>query len=262
MMKKLIGFSLMLAMIFSMTAYPAATETDESPITISWINTRWDYRDYGNFGMQNWTGGSQLRNGAVFLFECILNLGGLDLIEDKIRVVAVNTVSKKRYKLHYEPFYWPPASGVLEYWALAVQPNESMFEGEWKFIVHGKDSDGNRHRQVDVAPAPQEVFPADIGHVTVKRSGGAYEVCWSGIGAPNTVDLNYRVLVIETATSDIAAVLVGKWQDGNGAGTYDLFSNKVTFTIPPQYAGDAYAIRLANILQGNKALYYLVLPNN
>ncbi|MGB5749484.1 MAG: hypothetical protein WBM69_21070 [Desulfobacterales bacterium] len=254
---------IILAVILLIPAYVVAGITDEFPVNFYWANTQWDYRDYGNYGTSNFTGGSQMRTGAGYLFECEIRPGGLlGNVEDVKKVEAVNTLTKKHYILHYDPFFWPSYGRIMDYWELKVQPDDSMFEGNWKFVLYYQGIDGQKHRQVLITTPPAKTFPPEIAHVTVNRSGDSFEVSWSGIGPPNPPLINYRVLVFPEGSSDVIEDIRGDWQGGGSltTGTYDTNLNKVTFTIPGIYGGEAYGIRLATSMINNRSLYYMVLP--
>ena len=260
-MKKTMWIPLFLGMLLLVPAISGAVVIDPSPDNFSWVNINWDYKNFGNYGDLKLIGGSQLRTGAAFRFECEIYTGGLlDNLGDVIRVEAMNTLTKKRYILHYDPFFWPAYGGIMQYWTLIVQPHESMFEGKWKFRLYYRGSDGNKHLQVLTAQPPAKIFPAQIAHVTVKRSGGSFEVSWSGIGNPDIPLINYRVLVFQGV--DVIEDIHGDWEGGGTmtTGTYDTIANKVTFTIPATYAGEDYGIRLASSTLMNRSLYYLILP--
>jgi len=258
-MKKTTLF-IILGIILLIPAYSGADITDPSPVNFYWANINWDYRDFGNYGTLNWIGGSQLRKGSGFRFECEIRTGGLlDNINDVTRIKVYNIVTKKHYLLNYEPFLWPRYGGIMDYWALIIQPSEWMFESNWRFILYYKGSDGHNHKQFLLTTPPKKVFPADIAHVTINRAGGSFEVSWSGIGPPSQI-INYRVLVFDGA--DVIEDFHGDWEGGGTltTGTYDTNSNKVTFIIPAMYGGEAYGLRLANSTFMNRSLYYMTLP--
>ena len=255
-MKKSMLF-IILGIIILLPAYSGAVIIDPSPpINFSFVNVKWDYKDFGNYGTSNYIGGSEMRAGAYFVFECIIVTGGqLVNIEDVIKIEVLNTLTKNSYELHYFPF------SNYHYWFLSVAPDDSMFKGIWKFVLRYKGSDGETHRQVKTIAAPEKAFPAKIAYVTLTKSGSAFEVSWSGIGSPGppNAQIDYRVVVFDAATEDIILDLKGDWAGGTD-GTYDPTLNKVTFTIPREYGGDEYYIRLANMIFSNRSLYHMILP--
>ena len=107
-MRRTIRVPLILGMILFIPAYSGAETAvlDENPNNFEFARLRWDFREYGNLGT-NWIGGSRLRTGAFYVFECEIIPGGfLDDIGDVIKVVAVNTLSNRPYILHCGPFYF------------------------------------------------------------------------------------------------------------------------------------------------------------
>ena len=253
---------IILGIILLIPVYSSAI-IDQSPVNFYWARTKWDYRYYGNIGSLNSIGGSQLRTGAGFVFECEIRTGNfLANIEDVSKVEAVNTLTRKRYILHYNPSFWPAYDGIMDYWELKVQPDNAMFEGNWKFVLFYKGSDGEKHRQILITPPPEKAFPAEISHVTINRTVDSFKVSWSGIGPPNPPLINYRVIVFPDGSPDAIEDIHGDWEGGGSltTGTYDASVNKVTFTIPGIYGGEAYGIRLANGIANNRSLYYMILP--
>jgi hypothetical protein len=159
-MKK-IGVVLILGMILLIPAYSVAETPvlDNGTDNFEFARLRWDFRDYGNLGT-NWIGGSRLRTGAFFVFECeILTGGHLQNIEDVTKVVALNTLSNRQYILHYDPFYF--GDYLVQYWLLLAQADDSMF-APWKFILHYNGSDGKEHQQIQTVLPPEKAFPAEI----------------------------------------------------------------------------------------------------
>jgi hypothetical protein len=194
-------------------------------------------------GTYNWIGGSQLRTGAFFVFECETSRGPSD---GDLKVVAVNTSSNREYILQYEPFTF--LGSDVYYWLLLVQPDESMFGGEWEFNLYYNDDPV----QTQTIPPPAKVYPAKIGNVTLEQYEYYFGVSWSGIGDPKKdKKVNYQLLVTDSAGVNI--------YEAYSPGYYDSSSNKVTFYINKEdYSG--YGVRLASGIYGNRSLYYMILP--
>lgn len=255
-MKQTIGVALILGMILLIPAYPSAETAilDEGSPNFDFARLRWDFRDYGSLDTDILIGGSRLRTGAFFVFECeIVTVGDLNDIGDVTKVVAVNTLSDRQYILHYDPFYFE--GFLVQYWLLLVQANQSMFDNEYEFILHYNDSDGNPHQQIKIASPPEKVFPAEIGEVAVNRIQGYFEVSWSGIGEPGP-EINYHVLVVDNTGLDVFEFYYPGYY-----GFYDSSSNKLFFYIPQKYGGKKYGLRLANGIFTNRSLYYMTLQD-
>jgi hypothetical protein len=222
---------------------------------------RWEYRDFGNYGASHHIGGDQQRKGAYFRFESTIVTGGfLDKIEDVIYVVARNTGTNKRYFLHYDPYVW--IGTFMDSWFLFVQPADWMFQDDWVFILAYNGSDAQIHLQFVMEPAPPAAFPVQPSHINVTKSPDSFIISWSGIGDPNTQpSINYKVRVFEAGEKNWIVDILGDWEGGGTlvTGTYDATLNKVTFAVPGAYGGEAYGIRLENMLPGNRSSYYMIL---
>jgi hypothetical protein len=244
--------------------YSSAEVWDSSPTNFWWAKSGWDYRDYNNYGTSHFTGGSQLKSGASVQIECEIKTGGfLDKIEDVIWVVAINdTEDQKLYYLHYNPFVW--MGSKLEYWSLNIQPADFMFEGNWLFVLVYQGSDAQIHFQSYSSQPPNQAFPPPISHVTLGRTIDSFVLSWNGIGDPNALPINYLVRIFEAgAGGDWIVDIRGDW-DGGGTlvtGSYDAVLNKVIFSVPGMYGGEAYGIRLETRNAGNRSLYYMILPS-
>jgi hypothetical protein len=252
-MKK-IGVVLILGMILLIPAYSVAETPvlDNGTDNFEFARLRWDFRDYGNLGT-NWIGGSRLRTGAFFVFECeILTGGHLQNIEDVTKVVALNTLSNRQYILHYDPFYF--GDYLVQYWLLLAQADDSMF-APWKFILHYNGSDGKEHQQIQTVLPPEKAFPAEISEIAVNQIQGYTEVSWRGIGEP-VGETYYQVLVLDKTGLDVfEAYSIGYY------GFYNPETNRAIFYIPPKYGGKNYSLRLANGISANRSLYYIILKD-
>jgi hypothetical protein len=257
-MKKTMLIFLILGGILLIPAYSGAVVIDPTPDNISNVDAHWEYRDYGHYGLLAGIGGSQQRSGAYFTLESDIVTGGLlNTIEDVIRVQAIHKETQKLYNLHYDPYTW--LGTPIDSWSLKVRPSDWMFEGNWKFILVYNGSDGEIHRQRLTIPAEIPAFAAKISHVTLNRSADSFVISWSGIGDPYTSPITYGVLIFEAGTANFVERIRGDWEGGSG--TYDAPLNKVTFTIPSMYGGEAYVCRLGNRVKWvGRSLYYMILP--
>jgi hypothetical protein len=260
-MKRIILSFLILGSILLIPAYAGAVVIDPTPDNISGVGASWEYRDYGNYGLLASIGGSQQRSGAYYTLEASVVTGGfLNTIEDVFRVQAKHIETQKLYNLQYDPYTY--LGTPYDAWALKVPPSDWMFEGNWKFILVYNGSDGEIHRQRLTIPAERPAFAAKVSHVALNRSPDpppSFVVSWSGIGDPYISPITYRVMIFEAGTAHIVESIRGDWEGGSG--TYDAALNKVTFTIPSMYGGEAYVCRLENRVKWvGRSVYYMILP--
>jgi hypothetical protein len=268
-MKKISLLFLILGVMLLTPTYSGAFKIDEGNPNIPYASASWQYDDWGQVGSLRHVGGSSSRTGAYFRLNCGFEVGGfLGSIDDVIYIKAIHLGTKNRYDLQKEEFIWLGTPYVE--WSLLLRPENWMYEGEWKIALKYLGSNGNhhwrffRHRLQFMRFEPNlPSLPLKPSHVSVGMSDTDFIVSWSGIGDPNTQPaITYMVRILELETNNWVEDLHGNWQGGGThvTGVYDASLNEVAFNIPSEYGGDAYAIRLENRLNGNRAIYYMVLP--
>lgn len=261
-MKKII-LSILISMIILFTPnYSGAVRVDWGHPNIPYASAIWQYDDWGHVGSLQHIGGLLSRTGAYFRLNCGVAVGGsLESTDDVIRIEAIHLGTKNRYILQKDEFIWLGTPYVE--WSLFLRPENWMYEGGWKIVMIYLGSDGRHHRQFLRFAPNIPSFPLKQSHVSVGMSETDFIVSWSGIGDPSTqIAITYMVRVLELETNNWVEDLHGDWQGGGTGvtGAYDATTNEVAFNIPNKYGGDGYAIRLENRLNGNRAIYYMVLP--
>jgi hypothetical protein len=249
---------ILFAMIFLLIpAYSGAVVIDPAPINITDAWAHCDYQKWGNYGLAKGVG-----DGQFFVFDISVTTGGyLSSIDNVLNVKAKHIGTKHLYLLQKEEYNW---IGTHHHgWVIWLRSENWMYESTWKVILNYLGSNGEKHRQVwetQVKPA----FPARISNVDVTRAENSFLVSWSGTGNPYLQpSTTYRVRVFTGIGLDVIEDYRGDWNDHIGTGengSYDASLNKVTFSIPVRYGGQAYSVRLENLFDGNRSVYYLVLP--
>lgn len=257
MTRKILLSFLILGTFLLASAYAAQPIVeDEDPINFipNWQIARYEYRDYGSvfvFLKNTYTSGFDSSGGAYFMFDSAIKLGGLlNSFEDIVNVEVTHSTGKV-FNLLNLIRHWPLLDLISE-WYLFLQPEDWMFGGSWTFTLIYEGTDNRLHRQPWIYDMPALAFPAKISHVRVEKTDGSYQVSWSGFGSPSN-SVHYWVRVFDSLSLDC-------FQDYR-TGTYDPITNRITFTIPGDYAGEDFFVRLENRLRGSgRTCYYLRLP--
>jgi len=156
---------------------------------------------------------------------------------------------------------------------LMLRVDEWMFSGTWTFELIYRGTDGRRHIQRrDFNMIPGAGRPGEItGPRVIKSPEGMITASWDAIGIPlppgsMLTNFVYQVRLYDQAIDLGCAVDELNMEEWDGTGHYDHMTNRVNFTIPPEFSGKPlrFETRINTLLDGvnnsHRACYVTVAP--
>jgi len=262
--------------LISIPAYAiAAPRVDPSPpANIFEWGAFYDYRNSDSWRASQ--GGSEAVSGAYLqIYVGVqIDLTKNPLFDNYDRVVSVTAVHRES-GLQFDLIGDDPCTtfaGTPErFWAIFVRPSPFFLNGTWDFTLTYKANDkSGKHQQIISWPMGQMPFPAKPSNIQLTTDGsGDFLVSWNAIGNPSLPHptVRYRIRLYDEQRSCVEREYrgpngpCGYYKLCDNTGSYDDTSNRITFTIPAEFAGRM--IRLENQMffgnQSGRACQYMTL---